>query len=216
MRSGTDYSENSSNSPHHQLNRLSTGWGTFYLNRPMATEPGTRFLYDSGAVIVTSMLLKIRTGQHADAYAQKHLFPALSIEKSFWFKNQEGHPHTGGGLNLRPQDMAKLGQLYLQGGEWEGNQVVPAQWVKESIKKRVELPGRGHVIGYGYWWWIMEPDPDGKGKENIYAAMGFRAQYIFVISEHDMVVVVTGDTQSGSDQRNPILFLYTHILPAVH
>ncbi len=216
MRSGTDYNENSSNSPHHQLNRLSTGWDTFYLNRPMVSEPGTRFLYDSGAVIVTSMLLKIRTGKHADAYAQEHLFPQLDIEKSFWIKNQEGHPHTGGGLNLRPQDMAKLGQLYLQMGEWEGKQVVPADWVKESSKKHVDLTGRGHVIGYGYWWWIMEPDPEGSGQENIYAAMGFRAQYIFVIPEHDMVVVVTGDTRTRTDQHKPIEFLYTHILPALY
>ncbi len=216
MRSGTDYNESGSNSPHHQLNRLSTGWDTFYLNRPMASEPGTLFLYDSGAVIVTSMLLKIRTGKHADVYAQEFLFPQLEIEKFFWIKNQEGHPHTGGGLNLRPQDMAKLGQLYLQMGKWEGKQVVPATWVKESTKKHVDLSGRGHVIGYGYWWWIMEPDPKGEGKDYIYAAMGFRAQYIFVIPEYNMVVVVTGDTQTRSDQAKPIDFLYTHILPALN
>jgi CubicO group peptidase (beta-lactamase class C family) len=112
--------------------------------------------------------------------------------------------------------MAKLGQMYLQDGAWEGKQVVPARWVRESIQKHVDLPGRDPVIGYGYWWWIMQPDPDGAGKENIYAAMGFRAQYIFVVPEHDMVVVVTGDTRSGRDQRQPILFLYSHILPTVH
>jgi len=216
MRSGTDYNEGSSNSPHHQLNRRNKGWDTFYLNRPMISQPGTSFLYDSGAVIVTSKLLEIRTGKHADAYAAEHLFPPLDIQKSFWLKNQEGHPHTGGGLNLRPQDMAKLGQLYLQMGEWDGKQVLPAKWVQESIKKRVDLPGRGHVIGYGYWWWIMEPDPDGAGQENIYAARGFRAQYIFVIPENDKVVVVTGETSSGRDQRQPINFIYSHILPAVH
>jgi CubicO group peptidase (beta-lactamase class C family) len=216
MRSGTDYHESGSNSPHHQLNRRSTGWDTFYLNRPMSTQPGTHFLYDSGAVIVTSKLIEIRTGKHADVYAAEFLFPPLDIRKSFWYKNEEGHPHTGGGLNLRSQDMAKLGQLYLQLGKWEGKQIIPADWVRESIKKRVDLAGRQHVIGYGYWWWIMEPDPDGAGRENIYAAMGFRAQYIFVIPEHNMVVVVTGDTRSGRDQRQPILFLYTHILPAVH
>ncbi len=216
MRSGTDYNENGSDSPHHQLNRQRTGWDTFYLNRPMVSQPGTMFNYDSGAVIVTSALLKLRTGRHADAYAQEHLFPQLDIDRFFWFKNQEGHPHTGGGLSLRPQDMAKLGQLYLQEGKWEGKQVVPANWVEDSTEKHVDLPNSGRVIGYGYWWWIMQPDPEGPGEENIYAAMGFKAQYIFVVPEHDMVVVVTGDTRSRTDQRKPIEFIYTHILPALH
>ena len=75
--------------------------------------------------------------------------------------------------------------------------------------------GSGHHVGYGYLWWILEPDPDGAGKPDVYAAMGFRAQYIFVVPEHDMVVVVTGGTRNGRDQNRPIAFLYTHVLPAV-
>ena len=63
--------------------------------------------------------------------------------------------------------------------------------------------------------WILAPDPDGRGAEDIYAAMGFKAQYIFVIPEHDMVVVVNGDTRNRTDQQKPIEFLYTHILPSV-
>jgi len=71
------------------------------------------------------------------------------------------------------------------------------------------------IAGYGYLWWILSPDPEGAGKEFIYAAMGFRAQYIFVVPEHDMIVVVTGGTRSGVDQEKPIEFLYSHILPSV-
>ena len=216
MRSGTDYREDYSNSPHHQLNRLERGWDKFYLDRKMITQPGTSFLYDSGGVILLSSLLKIRTGMHADEYANKYLFPALNIEKFYWYKNKEGHPHTGGGLNLRPQDMAKFGLLYLQQGKWEGKPVVPQDWVEESLKMHVKFPsGSPHLAGYGYLWWILEPDPNGKGREYIFAAMGFRAQYIFIVPEHHLVVVVTGDTQSGRDQRKPIEFLYSHILPAV-
>jgi len=70
-------------------------------------------------------------------------------------------------------------------------------------------------VGYGYLWWILSPDPDGRGEELIYAAMGFRAQYIFVVPEHQMVVVVTGGTQNGRDQRRPIDFLYSHVLKAI-
>jgi CubicO group peptidase (beta-lactamase class C family) len=215
MRSGTDYHEGYTGSPHNKLNNLDRGWDRFVLNRPMVRAPGTHFQYDSGGVILMSAILKNRVGIHADAYAARYLFPPLGISKVSWFKNREGHPHTGGGLHLLPGDMAKFGLLYLRNGRWENQQVVPAQWVKESIKKRVTFEGRGRVVGYGYLWWIMQPDPKGNGKIHIYAAMGFRAQYIFVIPEHDMVVVVTGGTRSGYDQRKPIEFLYTHILPAV-
>jgi CubicO group peptidase (beta-lactamase class C family) len=216
MRSGTDYHERGQDSPHFQLNRTPRGWDRFYLDRPMVRDPGTYWQYDSGAVILMSAMLKRRSELHADAYADRYLFAPLGIERSFWYRNREGHPHTGGGLSLLPRDMARFGLLYLRRGRWRDQQVVPAEWVEESTRQQVAFePPRGHSTGYAYLWWILEPDPDGEGKERIYAAMGFRAQYIFVVPEHDMVVVVTGGTQSGRDQRRPIEFLYSHILPAV-
>ena len=124
-------------------------------------------------------------------------------------------------MRVQPRDMAKFGLLYLRGGRWEDRQVVPGRWVKESVRMHVTFENQSsrrrdkQPIGYGFLWWILPPDPEGAGKSNIYAAMGFRAQYIFVIPEHDMVVVVTGGTRSGVDQRKPIGFLYTHILPSV-
>ena len=216
MRSGTDYHESGPDSPHFQLNKLPKGWDKFYLDRPMLRQPGTHFLYDSGGVILLSSMLKNRTGMHADAYAEGSLFKSLRIDEYFWFKNWEGHPHTGGGLNLRARDSAKLGQLYLQRGRWGKEQVVPEEWVRDSLRLHVDFKAKGQgVIGYGYLWWILAPDPAGAGRLNIAAAMGFKAQYIFVIPEHDMVVVVNGDTRSRIDQRKPIEFLYSHILPSV-
>jgi CubicO group peptidase (beta-lactamase class C family) len=216
MRSGSDYNENGPDSPHFQLNRQPRGWDKFYLDRPMLRMPGTHFLYDSGGVILMSAMLKNRTGMHADQYAEKYLFKPLQIVQKYWFRNQEAHPHTGGGLNLKSRDTAKFGLLYLQKGRWGKEQIVPEDWITESFIKRVDFGSTGgRTIGYGYLWWILSPDPDGNGKDYIYAAMGFKAQYIFIIPEHDMVVVVNGDTRSRVDQRNPIEFLYTHILKSV-
>lgn len=217
MRSGNDYHERGPDSPHWELNSLSKGWTEFVLNRPMVTDPGTTFQYDSGAVVLTSTLLKLRTGDHADAYAKKHLFKPLGIERYYWYANAEGHPHTGGGLNLRPRDMAKLGLLYLRQGKWEDEQVVPASWVEASTKKHHEFPSEDELpfSGYGYWWWILPPAGDRGDELDIYAACGFMAQYIFVIPEHDLVVVVTGGTQNQKDMMKPIGMLYSHLLPTV-
>ncbi len=216
MRSGTDYHERGANSPHDQLNSLARGWDRFVLNRPMIRQPGTHFQYDSGGVILMSSLIKARTGTHAHEYAVEHLFEPLGIEQRRWHTNSDNHPHTGGGLSLRPRDMARFGQMYLQRGQWKGRQIVPQAWVHASFQRHVEFESRhGAAIGYGYLWWVLPPDPAGAGEKDIYAAMGFRAQYIFVIREHDMVVVVTGGTRSWRDERKPTEFLYSHILPAL-
>jgi CubicO group peptidase (beta-lactamase class C family) len=212
MRSGTDYHERGPDAPHFQLNALPRGWDRFYLDRPMVRDPGTHFLYDSGGVILMSSMLKARTGLHADAYADKYLFAPLGITRTNWFRNRERHPHTGGGLDLRPRDMARFGLLYLRGGRWGSRQVVPADWVEVSLKQHVDLNGRSYDKGYGYLWWILKDDSNVQDAR-IFAAKGFMGQYIFLVPGRDMVVVVTAGAR-GSDQRGPIRFLYSHILPA--
>jgi len=217
MRSGTDYHERGPDSPHFQLNRKSDGWTEFILDRPMISEPGTTFRYDSGAVILTSAILEARYGVHADRFAAEYLFAPLGIKKYEWYKNAEGHPHTGGGLYLRSQDMARFGLLYLRDGRWDGKQVVPAEWVTASLSGHVEFDRpSGRAIGYGYWWWVLPPDPAGDGKRDIYGAFGFKGQYIFLVPEHDMVVVVTAGGSGWEEESAPRKFLYSHILKAMH
>jgi CubicO group peptidase (beta-lactamase class C family) len=217
MRSGTDYDEGYPSSPHSQLNRLETGWDRFYLNRPMISKPGTRFRYDSGGVILMSAMLKNRTGMHVDVFAEKYLFAPLGIKKVRWIKNREGHPHTGGGLYLKPVDVAKFGLLYLSNGKWGDKQIVPARWVEESFKKHVTFPRRSRrrSTGYGYLWWVQEPDPAGSREFDIYSARGHGGQFIFIIPEHNMVVVTTSESRSNAGFQNPVDFLYSDILPAL-
>jgi CubicO group peptidase (beta-lactamase class C family) len=184
----------------------------------MISKPGTSFRYDSGGVILMSAMLKNRTGMHVDVFGEKHLFGPLGIEKVRWIKNKEGHPHTGGGLYLRPLDMAKFGLLYLRNGKWRDRQVVPDWWVEESLKKHVTFSGRRSrkQTGYGYLWWIQEPDPSGSGGSDIYSARGHGGQFIFIIPEHRMVVVTTSEPHNNAGFQKPIDILYSDILPAVH
>jgi CubicO group peptidase (beta-lactamase class C family)/predicted RecA/RadA family phage recombinase len=216
MRTGTDYNENGSGSPHERLNRLATGWDKFYLGRPMIQAPGTGFQYDSGGVILLSAMLKRRTGMHAAEYAERFLFKPLGIEKYFWYRNAEGHTHAGGGLALSGRDAAKLGQLYLQKGRWGGVQVLPEAWVRESFEMRVDLTPPGQPpSGYGYLWWIWAPDPRGKSGEYIYAARGRFGQYIIVVPEHDMVVVFLGDAKDRPEMGKPIEVFYDRVLTSL-
>jgi CubicO group peptidase (beta-lactamase class C family) len=218
MRSGTDYHEGYPSSPHNKLNSLETGWDRFYLNRPMINRPGSSFRYDSGGVILMSAMLKNRTGMHVDVFAEKYLFAPLGIKKVRWIKNKEGHPHTGGGLYLRPLDMAMFGLLYLRKGKWGEQQVVPAWWVEESFKKHVNFSRRSRRrhTSYGYLWWIQEPDPAGSGAHDICSARGHGGQYIFIIAEHNMVVVTTSESHHNAGIQKPIDILYRDILPALH
>lgn len=216
MRTGVDYSEGYDGSPHSQLNSLSSGWDLFYLNRPMAAAPGTVFNYDSGGVILLSAIFHNACGMHADAIADLYLFPRLGITQREWIKNGEGHPHTGGGLSLLPKDMAKFGRLYLHKGRYEGQQVVPESWVERSFTRSVSLDGWGpHIVGYGYLWWIFRPANRSRTHEYVYAAMGAMGQYIFIVPEYSMVVVVTAGTTSDEEFSNPQNFLYSHILDAI-
>jgi CubicO group peptidase (beta-lactamase class C family) len=216
MRTGTDYHESGADSPHEQLNRLPAGWDKFYLDRLMIQPPGSGFRYDSGGVILISSMLKNRTGMHALEYAKRHLFKPLGIEKLFWLQNQEGQTHCGGGLALTARDTARFGLLYLHNGRWGNEQVVPEEWVRESFKMHVDLAGPGQPRGgYGYLWWVGAPDPRGRGREDIPYARGRFGQYIFVIPEHDMVVVVLGAAKPRPEMAKPIEVMYDRILTTV-
>jgi len=216
MRSGTDYHERGAGSPHDQMMRLPKAWDKFYLDRPMLRQPGEEFLYDSGGVILISAMLKNRTGMHAAEYAERFLFAPLGIEKKFWLSNQEGHSHAGGGLAMAARDSAKFGLLYLNKGRWGDVQVVPENWVRESLRKHIDLAAKDQPpFGYGYLWWIFAPDPRGKTGQDIYAARGRFGQYIIVVPEHDMVVVVYAMSQPESSQDRTTELLYDRILTAV-
>jgi len=162
--------------------RQGKDWVKFVLDRPVREPPGSRFNYNSGGSHLLSAILQKATGVSAAAFARERLFEPLGISDLSWQPDPCDIIWGSSGIRMRPRDMARFGYLYLKGGDWEGQQVVPAGWVKASTVSHIEA---GFGPGYGYQWWI---DPEGIH----YSARGRGGQRIFVIPDRDMVVVFTG------------------------
>ena len=174
-------------------------WVGFILNRPMVATPGTQYHYSSGASHLLSAILQEATGMTALAYADEVLFGPLDITNITWDTDPDGINIGGWGLRINPRDMAKFGFLYLHEGEWDGQQIVPAEWVAAATRDQTGT-------GYGYQWWIDGPD--------YYHAEGLYGQFIIVWPELDLVVVFTSDLEE-SQWETALILLETYIVGAV-
>jgi len=223
MSLGNDWKENAYpySNPENIVWKMaqSEDWMGFVLGQPMAEEPGGRFNYNSGASLLLSGILQKATGMQAHLYAARRIFDPLGIPVYGWYRNvtHGSHwSHTGGGLNLRARDLAKIGYLYVNRGKWNGKQIVPAAWVEETAVPRVRVDG---PLWYGYQWWLL-PLPgtagDSASAGGIVHGRGWGGQYVFAIRSLDLVVVFTSGTFEDQRQsRLPIALLQNEIIPLV-
>lgn len=221
MRTGLDWSEAVyQGSPLQQLNESTGDWVRMVVDWPMREQPGTRWEYVSGGVIALAGIIGGAEGTRVDTFAAQRLFEPLQMRGYGWYRNpSSGFPHTGGGLLLRPRDALKIGQLVLDGGRWNGEQIVPASWIEASTRRVVAFPrtlGR-HRVDYGRLWWIgslddpMNPRPESG---DVIVASGTGGQWIFVVPRYGLVMVSTGANQD--DRWSAAFdFLYTDVLPAI-
>lgn len=165
----------------------SRNWVRAALARPLQAEPGSRFAYSTGGTHLLSATLSRAAGRSSHDFAREHLFDPLGIRRSAWARDRQGVHMGGNNLSLLPRDMLKFGQLYLNRGRWNGEQVLPWQWVDESTRPGLVGPrGRGRIYGgYGYLWWLR-----GTRERGAYIASGYGGQYIYVAPAEDLVVVV--------------------------
>jgi CubicO group peptidase (beta-lactamase class C family) len=174
--------------------RATDHWVQYALELPMASTPGTAFAYCSPGSHVLSAMVADAAGTSALDFAWDHLFGALGIEDAKWPADPQGVNHGWGDLQLRPRAMAKIGQLFLDGGAWDGRQVVSKEWVEQATQSYVVAEADG--TGYGYQWWILAGDFEG-----LYEARGRGGQGIIVWPEKDVVAVFTG---RGVDVRGEV------------
>jgi CubicO group peptidase (beta-lactamase class C family) len=194
----------------------SDDWIEFVLKREMVHLPGEKFTYSSGLSLVLGAILKNKTGLYANEYAEKYLFGPLGISEFSWQQGPNGMVYTSGGnrgLWLRPRDMAKIGLLFINDGNWKGQQIVSDEWVNESTKPHISAFFAGPE--YGYQWWRGEKDFGNRTIEVFYAA-GHGGQYIFVCPSLDLVAVFTSKVYGNPlGVARPQVMMVDYIIPAM-
>ena len=213
MRTDMDFYEQPyAGSPLDQLNRSTGDWVRFILDRPMVGMPGDDWAYNSGAAILMCGVIRQITSESADAFARRELLEPIGVVGETWFKSPfDGLPHCGGGLALRPIDMARVGYLVLRHGRWGDRQLVPAAWVgvaTSPLSRGSSLLFSSLNPGYGYFWWTF-PLHRGGTDAGVITASGSGGQWIFVVPSLDLVVAIAATNGAGLD------LLYDGLLPAL-
>jgi CubicO group peptidase (beta-lactamase class C family) len=207
-------------------------WVAHFFTFPMDVEPGTRFDYSNLASFMLSAILQETTGVDTLTYAQENLFDPLGIEDFYWETSPQGIYAGFARMWMKPHDLAKFGLLYLQQGQWDGEQIIPADWIVETLtphaypKNYVDiLDSNGKkdndasqvawvsnkflkhfANGYGYQWWL--------DKHGNYNALGTSGQYLIVAPEENLVVMIT-NSSSDTGVFFPGKLFYDYILEAV-
>lgn len=162
-------------------------WLESYLNAPVSEKPGTKFQYNSLNSYVLSAIITERTGMSMDEYLKPRLFEPLGITDYLWEKCPRGITKGGWGLFMHTEDMAKLGQLYLKKGKWNGKQIIPESWAEASVTKKVDsIEG---TYGYGYQLWMEE-------RPGSFEYNGMLGQNVLIYPDVDMVIV----TNAGNEE----------------
>ena len=171
----------------------------YLLDQPHEQAPGTGFLYNSAAVHLLGVALEEATGRALPVYADEFLFGPAGMGSRVWEDLSGGRVNGGSGLDLRPRDAARLGQLMLQEG-WSGTRsVVREEWVAEARVRRfgwTTSAGPLSRISYGFLWWTDE-------ERGGYFAWGFGGQFVYVHPALEMVVVITTDWRGLTSEGGP-------------
>jgi CubicO group peptidase (beta-lactamase class C family) len=192
MTSGFDYGEDPTLAP-----PVEGSVATHVLNSPVTREPGTSWVYDSQAPSILTRIIEIQSNMSLLDFANEYLFDSLGIQEVSWGTDDSGLAYGGFSLYLTSREMAKFGQLFLQEGMWNDEEIISKEWVRESTLDH--MPDDVHFVysvkpsgGYGYLWWTYD---------GFYTASGLHGQRIIVNPSSEYIVVFTSldVTQEGGD-----------------
>jgi CubicO group peptidase (beta-lactamase class C family) len=175
----------------------------YIFGRPFMADPGTRWIYGAAATALIGRLIVKGTGQSLPDLAREALFDPIGIGATAWSNGLNGEPSPNSGLRMTPRDLARIGQLILNRGEWDGRQVVPSDWLDKSFQPYVACD---EFRRYGYFWYsgdIQYGSPPNRPIAHWVGAFGYGGQRLFVLPELDIVVAITAGNYADKDQWIP-------------
>ena len=187
---------------------------SFVLSRPLEAEPGTLFKYNSGGTNVAADMIRLTFGSTVRTFARLKLFEPLGIKQYRWESISGVYLFASGGLFLKPRDLAKIGQLMLNKGKWNGNQIVSEAWVNSSVENRIDPQWGGFANGYGYQWWLDDYNVSGK-EYHCYFAAGWGEQMMYIFPSENMIVIFLGQYYTVGPSISTNQFLTDYILKAL-
>jgi len=218
MTSGLDFDENTYpyTDPRNDITQMLTADDPirFVLAKPLTSAPGERFFYNSGTTNVLAAIVGKAAGMGFLDFANQELFDPLNTQGGVWHALASGDTFASGGLFLRARELAKIGQLYLRGGAWQGKQIVAADWIASSQQERVVPSGYSMAHAYGYLWWIRSFTARGTSHKCFFAA-GWGDQYMFIIPDLDMIIVFNCGNYVVNARLSPFDLVERYILAAV-
>lgn len=180
----------------------------YVLERPMIEAPGVRWAYCGGASALLGRLIAEGTGQSLPQYARAALFAPLGIDQVEWMTGTDGVAAAASGVRLTPRALARIGELVLHEGEWAGQRIVSADWIRTMLQPRLQTSWNAQ---YGYHWYLDRP-----AGHRLAAGIGNGGQRLYVLPDLDLVVAVTAGNYDDPDQwRTPQAVLEQVILPAL-
>lgn len=169
-------------------------WVHYYLNIPMTVEPGTKFQYDTACTFIVSAILQKLTGLTVRDYLMPRIFKPLGIRNPQWFASPDGITLGGGGLHLNCEEISRFSELLLNRGSYNGEQLVPAEYIDYASSKLVESRGRGNnACGYGLQFWRCKMD-------GVYRADGAYGQLAIIFPQQNMTVSITSHNEKNTDR----------------
>ena len=180
--------------------------------RPEESPFNRAFSYCTAGSFLLGAIVEKTSGLKMDAYAKKYLDKPLGIESVKWNYSNHGITSGAGGTRYKSRDFLKFGELYRQGGQWNGQQVINQKWVEESVKSRVDVREN---VEYGYFWWKFAYEVDGK-KYWSYAASGNGGNYLFVQPELELVTLITSELYNSRQGHQQSQSIYSDFVLAAH
>lgn len=181
---------------------VSDNWVETALTRPFVAEPGSNMIYSTGSTHILSAILTRATGISTREFAQQYLASPMGFRMAYWSQDPQGIYFGGNDMEITPRQMLAFGELYLNNGRYNNEQIVPPEWVAQSHQAHAVSP-RGQGRFYGYGWWLRE-----MAGIIVPLAWGYGGQLILVVEEFDLVIVATSESAPGGGRSGHLRQLY--------